>query len=91
MTITTNSSSIQIALYGVARRHISHYVEEFCKFINARVIGVCDADSEQSFSFINRHKIRKFENPEELLSQNVNVVIIGCETSHHLEAVSFAC
>ena len=91
MTITTNSSSIQIALYGVAHGHISHYVEEFCKFTTVHVTGVYDADSERSFSFSNRHKIRKFDNPEELLSQNVNVVIIGCETSHHLEAVSFAC
>ena len=91
MTITSNSSSIQIALYGVAHGHISHYVEEFSKLTAAHVIGVYDTDSERSFAFSNRHKIRKFDNPEELLSQNVNVVIIGCETSHHLEAVLFAC
>ena len=91
MTISTNSSSIQIALYGIAHGHIAHYVEEFRKFTAAHIIGVYDADSERSSSFCNKHSFRKFDNPEKLLSQDVDVVIIGCETAHHLEAISFAC
>ena len=80
MTILTNSSSIRIALYGVAHGHISHYVEEFRKFPAAQIIGVFDTDFERSLSFCNRHKLRKFDSPEELLSQQIDVVIIGCET-----------
>ena len=91
MTIPTNSSATRIALYGVAHGHISHYVEEFRKFTAAQIIGVFDTDSERSLSFCNRHKLRKFDSPEELLSQQIDVVIIGCETAYHLEAVSLAC
>ena len=91
MTISMNNSSIQIALYGVAHGHISHYVEEFSKLATAQIIGVFDADSERALSFCNRHKLRKFDNPEDLLSQQIDVVIIGCETAYHLEAVSLAC
>ena len=68
MTIPTNSASIQIALYGVAHGHISHYVEEFSKLTAAQIIGVFDADSERALSFCDRHKLRKFDNPEELLN-----------------------
>ena len=91
MTISTNSSPIQIALYGVAHGHIAHYVEEFRKFKDVQVIGVYDIDAERSLNFCNKHSYRKFDNPEELLSQNVDAVIVGCETSHHLKAVSLVC
>ena len=86
-----NSSPIQIALYGVAHGHIAHYLEEFKKFTGAHVIGVYDDNYERVISFCKKHNLRRYKNPEELLSQNVDVVIIGCETVHHLKAVSLAC
>ena len=91
MTIPTNSSSIRIALYGVAHGHISHYIEEFRKFTSVHLIGVYDADAERSLSFSDRYKLRKFDNPEELLSQHIDVVIVGCETAYHLDAISLSC
>ena len=91
MTISTNSSPIQIALYGVAHGHIAHYLGEFSKFNGAHVIGVYDDNYERVISFCNKYGLRRYENPEELLSQSIDVVIIGCETVHHLKAVSLAC
>jgi predicted dehydrogenase len=79
----------RIAILGVAHLHVDAYIANL-RASSAEVIGVYDWDAERGSAWAAAHAVPYYADPQVLLAEGIDGVIICSETAHHRELVELA-
>lgn len=81
---------MRIGILGVAHLHIDMYLEYLRAVEDVEVVGVADGDLSRAQRWAATRDIDVFLSFEALLERNLEAVLVCCETSEHLNAVTIA-
>ena len=81
----------KIAFFGVAHGHVHLYAQVLKTYDNIEIVGLYDHLESRLQKTSKKLGIPQYDSYKDLLSNDINLVIIGCETSMHLEAITILC
>ncbi len=80
---------IRIGILGVAHLHVDSYVNNL-RVAGVDVVGVYDVDSVRGRGWAAKHEVNFFADLDDLISADLDGVLICSETSRHVELVDAA-
>ena len=80
-----------VGIYGLAHGHVLQYIDVLKTTKNIKIVGIYDHEEHRMNDIHSKYNLPKFKKSKELLNQKLDVVIVGSETSYHLQAIKEIC
>ena len=80
-----------VGIYGLAHGHVLQYIDVLKTTKNIKIVGIYDHEEHRMNDIHFKYNLPKFKKSKELLNQKLDVVIVGSETSYHLQAIKEIC
>ncbi len=77
------TSSVRLAMVGVAHPHAESYARQIEDLPQAELVGIYDADADRARALAERHRVPAFHDLDGLLAQGVDGALVCAENAHH--------